>query len=150
MRARYGIAVLVLGCALGGSPAEAAKCTISTTSIAFGSYNVFTSAPMDSTATLVFTCTGAKNVSIAIGRGQSTTFLPRTLKKGAEDLHYNLFLDAARSTVWGDGTGGTGTYLAANPPNNADMTVTIYGRIPPSQDISAGSYGDTVTVTIDF
>lgn len=150
MRAKGMTAVLLFGGLLCGSPAEAAKCTVSTTSISFGSYNVFNSAPVDSTGSLLFNCTGAKNVSIGISRGQSATFLPRTLKKGSEDLFYNLFLDAARSTVWGDGTGGTQTYLAGNPPNGTDMPVTIYGRIAPTQDISAGAYGDTVTVTVNF
>ncbi len=68
----------------------------------------------------------------------------------AEGLNYNLYLDAARTTIWGDGTGGTQVYSNANPPNNTNVTVTIYGRIPASQDVSAGSYTNTVTATINF
>jgi spore coat protein U-like protein len=30
------------------------------------------------------------------------------------------------------------------------VSVTVYGRIPPGQDISAGSYSDTVTVVVNF
>ena len=35
-------------------------------------------------------------------------------------------------------TGGTSLYWDFDPPNNQNVTVTIYGRIPPGQDISAG------------
>lgn len=148
MRMKWVIAALVVTGVLGSSPAEAAKCTITSSPITFGPYDVFSSAPVDSVGSLLFNCTGAKNVSIEISQGQSGTFQPRALRQGAESLYYNLFLDAARSTVWGNGTGGTQTYVT--DPGKEDVTVTIYGRIPPEQDISFGSYADAVTVTINF
>jgi spore coat protein U-like protein len=30
------------------------------------------------------------------------------------------------------------------------VSVTIYGRIPPGQDVSVGTYSDTVTVLVLF
>lgn len=149
MRMKWTMAALVaVAGILGTSPAEAAKCTISTTPIAFGAYNVFSSAPVDSVGSLLFNCSGTNNVSIAISQGQSGTFQPRALRNGAESLYYNLFLDAARSTVWGNGSGGTQTYVT--DPGKDDVSVTIYGRIPPQQDVTFGAYGDSVTVTINF
>ena len=71
----YRTALIRLVCGLclfacGGGSAEAAKCTVSTTPIVFGTYNVFTTAPSDSTATLVYNCNGgARNVVVAITRG---------------------------------------------------------------------------------
>ncbi|MBM3820677.1 MAG: spore coat protein U domain-containing protein [Acidimicrobiia bacterium] len=136
---------------LTGSPAEAAKCTIVTTAVAFGSYNVFSAAPVDSTGSVRFNCNGgASNVHITVSRGQSTTYAQRTLRRASESLGYNLFLDAGRSTIWGDGTGGSQSYFGGNPPNNQDVTVTMYGRVPAGQDISAGAYSDSVSVTINF
>lgn len=141
-------AVLVL---LAGSHVEAAQCTVSTTAVTFGTYNVFNPAPVDSTGTVRYNCNGgAQSVVIAITRGQSATFMPRTLKKGTEALAYNLFQDASRTTVWGDGTGGAQFYYGGNPPNTVDVTLTIFGRIPPSQDITAGAYSDNVTVMVLF
>jgi spore coat protein U-like protein len=70
--------------------------------------------------------------------------------KGAEALAYNLFTDAARTSVWGDGTSGTSVYSRANPPNNSNVNLTVYGQIPPGQDVSAGTFSDTVSATINF
>ena len=127
------------------------SCTISVTSIAFGTYNVFTTTADDSTGTITYRCNAAAaNISISLSDGSSSTFSPRTLRKGSEVLQYNLYRNAARTTIWGDGTGGTSVYTSANPANNSNVNVTIYGRIPAQQDVSAGSYTDTVSAVINF
>lgn len=127
------------------------SCTISVTSVAFGTYNVFTTTAVDSTGTITYQCNSkATNISISLSDGSSTTYSPRTLRKGSEILQYNLYSDAARTTVWGDGTDGTSVYTIANPSNNSNVTVTVYGRIPAQQDVSAGSYTDTVSAVINF
>ena len=150
MSARILIALGVLGCVLGGTAAEAADCGLSASSVRFGNYNVFVPAPTDSTGAVVYRCNGsAKSVVIALTRGQSGTF-PRELQKGTESLEYNLFKDASRTTVWGDGTAGTQLFYAGDPPNHTDVTVPIFGRIPPGQDIASGSYSDNVTVMMLF
>lgn len=151
MRMRRVAAGLVIAIVLlAGSRAEAAKCSIASSPLTFGIYNVFNTAPVDSTGTVTIDCNGgAKNVVLTISRGQSSTFIPRTLKKGSESLAYNLFQDASRSMVWGDGSGGAPYYTVGDPPNR-DVSFTIFGRIPPSQDITAGAYSDSVTVTVLF
>jgi spore coat protein U-like protein len=90
------------------------------------------------------------NISISLSDGSSTTFSPRTMTKGSEVLNYNLYTNAARTTIWGNGTGGTSVYTRRNPPNNSNVNVTIYGRIPAQQDVSAGNYSDTVSAVINF
>jgi spore coat protein U-like protein len=143
------IAAAVLLCS---SPAAAAPgCTISVTSVSFGTYDVFALGAAQSTGTIVFRCTGnARDITVTLSTGQSGTFASRTLTQGSEVLVYNLYMDAACTIVWGDGTGGTQTYFDPKPPNNSDVVVTIYGRIPASQDVSAGAYTDTVIATINF
>jgi len=69
---------------------------------------------------------------------------------GASTLNYNLYLDAARTTIWGDGTGGTQNFFVRNPTNNQDVSIPLYGRIPAGQSTSAGNYSNTLTVTINF
>jgi spore coat protein U-like protein len=151
MRGPLIAAAAIAASLIGAAPASAAQCDLETTSVVFGSYNVFATAPVDSTGTVRLNCNGgAKSVRVSISRGQGGSYAPRSLRRAAESLGYNFFLDAGRSTVWGDGTGGSSAYLAGNPPNNKDVDVTIYGRIFAGQDISAGAYSDSVAVTIDF
>lgn len=70
---------------------------------------------------------------------------------GAVDrLRYNLYLDSSRTTVWGDGTGGTRVYSDRAQPNNHTVTVPVFGRIYGAQDVGAGSYADSLIVTLDF
>jgi spore coat protein U-like protein len=137
--------------------ASAATCTIATTPLAFGLYDVFAAAATDSTGTLTFRCSGPGNsagnriaVTVGVSRGSSATFAPRTLLAGTATLGYNVFRDAARTAVWGDGSSGTQVYTNGNVPRNTDIRLTLFGRIPPLQDAQAGAYTDTLTVTINF
>jgi spore coat protein U-like protein len=141
-------AVVLVACA---ARVEGASCSVSTTPVVFGAYNVFSSAPADSTGSVTYGCNGNLDiVLISMTKGRSTTFQPRQLGRGTDRLAYNLFRDAARTVVWGDFTGGTWAYLDIDPAKKQPTTVTVYGRIPPGQDVSAGSYTDTVTVVINF
>lgn len=129
-----------------------AVCSISATLIVFGSYDVLNAAPHDITGTLVYRCQGRdKNITITLDRGGAASFATRRMLGGGNQLFYNLFMDAARTVIWGDGSGGTQFLFVRNPqPNNRDITVPIFGRIPPSQNVGVGSYNDTITVTLNF
>lgn len=129
-----------------------AQCTISTTGVSFGNYDVFNAAPTDTTGSVTYNCLLGIPVQINLTKGSAASFTPRTMTKGAETFAYNLYLDAARSTVWGDGTGGTSVYTRSLSllDINSNIIVTIYGRIPARQDVSAGAYTDTVTAVINF
>lgn len=131
-------------------PALGANCTVSTTGVSFGTYNVFATSPLDSTGSVTYNCGGNASIIVTLSKGGAATYNPRRMLKGGEVLNYNLYLDASRTTIWGDGTGGTQIYSNPSVPNNASITVTIYGRIPAGQDVSAGSYSDTITATINF
>jgi spore coat protein U domain-containing protein, fimbrial subunit CupE1/2/3/6 len=133
------------------SAAEAA-CTITTTAVSFGSYNVFAGSADDATGQITYRCTTPRPpvVTIHLDKGGSPSFSPRQMRRGSETLNYNLYLDSTRSTIWGDGTGGTQTYSRANPPIFQNVSVSVFGRIPAGQDVSAGTYSATVTATIFF
>ena len=153
-RTRVMLALTVLAGVLHASEASAQpspSCTISATSVNFGNYNVFNGAAVDSTGTITYTCNShATNITISLSKGASTSYNQRIMIKGAEALTYNLFTDAAKTSVWGDGTGGTSVYSRTNPPNNTNVNLTVYGQIPPGQDVSAGTFSDTVSATINF
>lgn len=128
-----------------------AGCTISTTGVSFGSYDVYSASALDSTGSVTYNCgLGTILISVDISKGASAAFDPRTMQNGVNALNYNLYTDAARSTIWGDGTAGTSQYSATLPPLNTDVTVTVYGRATALQDVAAGAYADTVVVTVNF
>jgi spore coat protein U-like protein len=137
---------------LAAGPSDAA-CTVTTTGVNFGDYDVFVTVPQDSTGSVTVSCdrNPPTDVTIAIGpSGTTGGFLPRSLRNASapDRLNYNLFTNASRSVVWGDGTSGTATVVLRRVRRNRPQTATIYGRIPPGQNVSVGSYSDTLTVTI--
>jgi spore coat protein U-like protein len=145
------IAALVLGLVCAAAAAEAAQCTVSTSSVNFGTYDVFDTQPNDSTGTITLNCNGgARHVAITISRGSTPSYAARFMNRFFELLFYNLYQDASRTVIWGDGSGGSQMEIVADPPNNRDMPLTVFARIPAGQDVSAGSYSDTVTVTVQY
>ena len=148
------IALAILAGALRADDAfaqQVASCTISANSVSFGTYNVFDGTALDSTGTITYSCNNAaSNITISLSKGASSTYSNRVMTKGSEQLGYNLYLNAARTTIWGDGTSGTSVYTRANPPNNSNVNVTVYGRVVAGQDVSAGSFADTISATINF
>lgn len=162
-RVRHSRLVLACLLAAAGGLAQAGDCRVSATSINFGSYDPVTgTGPVDSTGSVRVDCavTGLGEllfgvyVDIALGQGSSGTYAARTLRQGpASILQYNLYTTAARSTVWGNGAGGTqtvggsiGGIFGQPTPRN----FPIYGRIPPGQDPHLGPHSDTVTVVVTF
>ena len=89
------------------------RCTVSALSVAFGNYAPRGTTPTDSTGNIAVTCSGAVGqmvkYSILISSGAGGSFLPRKMRGRPSTLNYNLYTDAARSTVWGDGNAGTYT-----------------------------------------
>jgi spore coat protein U-like protein len=45
---------------------------------------------------------------------------------------------------------GTGTSAVTTTFGTAQQTLTIYGMVPAQQDVSAGSYSDSVVATISY
>lgn len=144
------VAATFLAAAFAASSARAAPmCSgISTTPVAFGTYSPVNATPTDSMGTVSYFCPGALSPMISINAGSSASFSPRTMLSGASALNYNLYVDAARTTIWGDGTSGTAT--VAGTVSTKPVTNDIFGRIFPLQSVAAGSYSDSLIVTINF
>jgi spore coat protein U-like protein len=129
------------------------SCTIETRPVSFGEYDAFEPRPRDAQGAAIYDCTqnrfGSLRVRIELSKGQSNSW-HRELSNDSETLGYNLYLDATRQTVWGDGSGGTQFYSITDPPDDRPITVPIYGRIPPSQSVGVGVYSDVIEVKIQF
>lgn len=135
--------------------AHAFHCTVTTTPVSFGGYDVFSSAPSDTTGMVSISCNNpekkAMPVTIAINRGNSGSFNPRQmlLTGGNDRMNYYLFLDSSRTTIWGDGSGGS-SIVIRTIDKTTPVNVPIYGRIPARQNLKAGSYGDNLVVSVDW
>lgn len=153
MRPKRLLTVLAVALSsLGALPGAEAACSISTTAVNFGTYDVFAMSPRDATGQITFRCSAPRPplVTINLDRGGAPSFDPRQMRNGAETLNYNLYLDSTRTTIWGDGTAGSQAYTQASPLPNRNINVDVFGRIPAGQDVSAGIYSNTVTATIQF
>jgi spore coat protein U-like protein len=145
-------------CLAPGLGIGATSCSLALGNLAFGAYDVFGMASLDSSASLVVTCRrdgGAPNSTLAIAIGPSAssgTVANRRMQTGgsAEFLGYNLFRDATRTSLWGNTPGVDTLVQAISVPNNGSVQIsaTIFGRIPAGQDVRMGIYADSVMITV--
>jgi spore coat protein U-like protein len=130
------------------SNARAACFILASAGPSFGTYDPIAGRAVDAAGSISYLCTPQKP-AVWLSTGSSGTYSARTLRSGANVLRYNLYLDAARTIVWGDGSAGTSVDVANPAPINL-KTLPVYGRIPPGQDAAAGTYSDTIVVTFAF
>jgi spore coat protein U-like protein len=114
------------------------------TGLVFGTYDVFSPVALTSTARMRLNCPKGQTPQVTISSGNSGTFVWRELRSPSDRLRYNVYLDAAMTVIWGDGTDGSQAWVS--PGGNAQLL--IYGLIPPGQDAIAGDYADVLTVTV--
>ena len=86
-------------------------------------------------------------LNAGIGRGAS--ILERRMTNGAHTLAYNLYLDAMLTVPWGDSMSGRWV-IWDDFGMGAPVHLLMYGLIPGGQNVSPGSYSDTITATIEF
>lgn len=130
---------------MSASPAHAAICSASPQSVAFGSYDSLSSSPLDGVGTISINCDSVAGFTISLSAGAGT-YSARKMSSGVDELTYNLYTDASRVFVWGDGSGSTSTVSATAASGN----YAVYGRIPARQNLPAGSFSDTITVTVTY
>lgn len=129
------------------------SCTsFSASTLAFGNYTFSSSSPTDSSTTISVTCSNGTSYALSLDAGTTSgaTLAQRLLSDGSShSLQYNLYTSSGRTTVWGDGSGSTSTVSSTGSGSAA--LHTVYGRIPALQNTAyAGSYSDTITVTVTY
>ncbi|KVK71654.1 Csu type fimbrial protein [Burkholderia sp. MSMB1498] len=124
-------------------------CFINATNVAFGSTGVIQSA-LSATGTISAQCTNGDAFRIALSGGGSGDVSSRAMLRtgGGGAVNYQLYLDAAHSTIWGDGTSGTST--ATGTGSGLSQSLTVYGQVPVQTTPAPGTYNDTITATITF
>jgi spore coat protein U-like protein len=138
-------AIFAATLAITAQQAWGAQCSLSAQGVEFGSYDVFSNTSLDSTGNIAVTCDVDTAYSIALSPGGGS-YASRSMLNGSHVLNYNLYADAARATIWGDGTSGTSTVSGSGTTANH----TVYGRVSARQNAYVGSYSDSITVTVNF
>ena len=154
-RAALAMSSLFVAIGVSTTVTAATRCSIvSVSSMNFGRYDPGNRRPLDSTGTVAVQCTDLTTsdvISIELSRSRVGGFMPRTMIGVGTGVRfeYNLYLDAARTMVWGDGSGGTAVYRG-RVTEGAAISVPIYGRIPPTQSLEGGRYDDLIIITLNY
>ena len=159
--ARRLCALLVAGSVCNAALAGV-TCSVGATGVNFGTYDPLLGSALDSTGTISVTCSityppFVENVGYTVELSAGTgTYASRRMQSGVNQLFYNLYTDLPRTQIWGNGSGGTSDVTSSMTigfffwPSTRTNTHTLYGRIPPAQDIAPGTYTDTIVVTVTY
>jgi len=117
---------------------------LAVTALAFGTYDAYNATPTDSAGTISYSCPPPTTPTVTIDAGQAFANGRRrmTLAAGTDWLSYDIFVDAARNTVWSS--------TPVSVPAGNSVSVPYYARAFALQDVSVGSYSDTLVVTFNF
>lgn len=155
---RTALVLILCGAAM---PAVAAvSCTVAASSPAFGVYNPLATAAAQTTGSVTVTCSLLSGLattvtpSVDLSTGSSGSFASRKMVSGTQALNYNIYWGTTYTQVWGDGTGGsypgtTTLSLSLLQPTQS-ASGTMYLQAPALQNVGAGTYVDTVIVTISY
>lgn len=134
------------------------SCAVNATPFTFGTYNPLSNSPVSATAVVEVECTviiagGSVSYDIQLDGGIIGTVANRSMSNGTSLLNYSLYTDASRLTRWGDGSFGTS--VVSNAFNLGLSTrrmdsFIVHGHIPAGQNVTTGSYSDTVTITVVY
>jgi spore coat protein U-like protein len=138
------VATLAAAWLAAASPAGAASCNVQSAGIVFGAYDVLDPGALDGAGSVTVDCDSAVPFSVGLGAGGGS-YSQRRMTAGTSDLDYNLYSDAARLIVWGDGVGASDVSASGT-----SVDLPIYGRIPARQNVRAGVYVDTITITVSY
>ena len=134
--------------------AQAITCRVTLFAINFGTYMPMTTSNVDITGQIDVRCQSQPgSFTVTIGPGISGDQLARILTTGGPDiLNYNLYRDAARTQIWGNGT--PPTYVVSGVRTSRGRPTfynyTVYGRIFANQAPNPGIYNDNLLVTVLF
>jgi spore coat protein U-like protein len=129
-----------------------ANCRLVVPPLSFGTYDPLAAnaaQPADAAVDVTINCTRNTVASLSFDLGiHSLTGGDRAMGgPSTSTLRYQIYRDAARSLVWSQGSHGL--RITAHGVGVPDQ-FTVFGRIPPSQDVDPGAYSDVLTATVDF
>ncbi len=137
------------------------NCQISTSSVAFGTYDPVLanfSAPVTGAGGVTITCTRGTSASLTLGPGANPSGSTRRMRGGTGFIAYELYMPASESPgapcsfaspkVWG--SAGDAVFTPSSAPSRDPRSYNVCGRIPEAQDVLAATYFDAVVATANF
>jgi spore coat protein U-like protein len=134
-------------CLFAPAAARAAACQQITATLTFGptAYNVYNAADTIQAGTITYKCPPPLTPVVSLSASANGAYRPRQMTSGANTLDYDIYFDAAMTSVW-----GVGADSKSVPGGGGATTIQMYGRIFAQQDVAVGAYSDTITVTFNF
>ena len=129
-------------------------CVPTMSGLVFGVYDTVN--PTVGTTTVSVSCENPSgppktfNYSLRLSSGPGS-YASRSMTGTGDTLTYNLYTSAAYSTIWGDGTAGTGVVTGSiSVPGGTTLvdTKVVYGRITAPQNVLPGSYATATPITL--
>ena len=130
-----------------------AQCNVTTGDLAFGAVDPL-GGNVDQTTTVSVKCTKNSPYTVGLNAGTTTgaTIAQRLMANGSDTMDYNLYTNAARTTIWGN-TAVAPTWVSGTGAGmGTPQVLTVYGRVPTGQtNLAVGSYTEpTITVTVTY
>lgn len=130
-------------------------CTVTATPLAFGNYTP-TAGAVTNSSTISVACTKTSPYTVTLNGGTTAggTIGQRLMTNGTQTLQYNLYTTSGYTTLLGDGsTAGSANVAGTGAGLSAPATINVYGRLPDNaanQGVPAGTYTDTITVSVAY
>jgi spore coat protein U-like protein len=129
------------------------NCQISTEDVNFGVYDPIVAnrtTPKDATGKLHLQCTLNTQTKIELDNGQNAAGNQRAMLGGSFKLNYELYQDPAHTQRWGSAAEAK-PFTGTGPGGGSMATaINVPGVLPAGQNVGAGSYLDTILVTVVF
>jgi spore coat protein U-like protein len=122
----------------------ARRCTVSATTMDFGNIAGFLTGNRDATSVIGVQCVAGTAYRVGLDNG---THGARRMSGPGGFIGYELYRNSGRTQRWGN-TPGADTGNGSG--NGSTQNFTVYGRVPPQSTPAAGTYTDTVTVTVTY
>lgn len=138
--------------------AAAVNCQFNLTPLSFNAVNALDAVAIDSMSTITITCAGKRGdtaewtLSLHLAQGSVAGQLHSG--RGGSGLHFQLYVDAARTIPWGNGLGGSSPMsgqLLIGPNGTAVAQAVCYARLfPVPRHTPAGTYTESAVATLSY